>query len=269
MIFIDVNIPKLFEKMDEVDKELRDRECPQDGDWKTSPPAYVFITNHSFVYNLEGIQFERMGFAYGFKIDYFKGNTAYTSLRDARLMREKHIDMVRLIKSMREQDAVPATFDGDIPEFAFNKDLQEKRLLIGNKYLLPGKDGKDVVGILESATLSEPEKLAYGAYLLEDGTRAILTCPVSDEEIEAYKKYPDTFFGVPRHQGRKIDDPLELYDFFYDVYKKTNRDKLLEFVKSWPNFEEIQKLSDKELAETYCESLVYSVMRDKAKISST
>ena len=265
IIFIDVNIPKLLERMDEVDKELRDKECSTDGDWKNSPPAYVFITNHSFVYDLESVQFERMGFAYGFKIDYFKGNTAYTSLRDARLARERHINMVKLITSMREQDSIPATFDGDIPEFAFNKDLQEKRLLIGNKYLLPGKDGKDVIGILESATLSEPEKLVYGAYLLEDGTRAILTCPVSDQEIEAYRKYPDTFFGVPRHQGRKIDDPLELYDFFYDVYKKTNRDRLLEFMKSWPNFEEIQKLSDKELAETYCESLVYAAMRDQAQ----
>ncbi len=265
VIFIDVNIPRLLEKMDEVDKELRDRECSQSGDWKDSPPAYVFITNHSFVYDLESVQFERMGFAYGFKINYFKGNTAYTSLKDARLAREKHIDLVRLIKSMREQDSIPATFDGDIPEFAFNKDLQEKRLLIGNKYLLPGKDRKDVIGILESATLSEPEKVVYGAYLLEDGTRAILTCPVSDQEIEAYRKYPDTFFGVPRHQGRKIDDPLELYDFFYDVYKKTNRDRLLEFMKSWPNFEEIQKLSDKELAETYCESLVYAAMRDQTQ----
>jgi hypothetical protein len=265
VIFIDVNIPKLLERMDEVDKELRDKESSTDRDWRNSPPAYVFITNHSFVYDLGGLQFERMGFAYGFKIDYFKGNTAYTSLREARLTREKHIDMVKLIRSMREQDSIPATFDGDIPEFAFNKDLQEKRLLIGNKYLLPGKDGKDVVGILESATLSEPEKLVFGAYLLENGTRAIFTCPVSDEEIEAYKKYPDTFFGVPRHQGRKIDDPLELYDFFYDVYKKSSREKFLEFMKNWPNIEKLQKLSDKELAETYCENLVYAAMRDSSK----
>ena len=55
--------------------------------------------------------------------------------------------------------------------------------------------------------MAEYEKLAYGSYLLENGKRAIFTCPVSDEEIEAYKKYPDTFFGVPRNQGRKANDP--------------------------------------------------------------
>ncbi len=265
VIFIDVNIANLFERMNEVDQELQDRERSQERDWKTASPAYVFITNHSFVYDLDGTQFERMGFAYGFKIDYFRGNTAYTNLREARLAREKHIEMVRLIKSTREQDIIPSTFDGDIPEFAFNKDLQEKRLLIGNKYMLPDKDGNEIVGILESATLSEHEKLAYGSYLLENGKRAIVTCPVSDEEIEAYRKYPDTFFGVPRHQGRKIDDPLELYDFFYDVYSKSKKEKLLEFMHNWPNFSEIQNLEQNELSEVYCEGLVYSAMQDKRR----
>ena len=263
IIFIDVNIPKLFEKMHEIDQELKNKESSQSGEWGTAPPAYVFVTNHSFVYDLGGIHFERMGFAYGFKIDYFKANTAYTNLREARLSREKHIDMVKLIRSMRDQDQIPATFNGDIPEFVFNKDLQEKRLLIGNKYLLPGKDGKDIVGILESATLSEQEKLAFGSYLLENGTRAIFTCPVLDDEIAAYKKYPDTFFGVPRHQVKKIDDPLEFYDFFYDVYKKTSREKLLQFMEKWPHIDKLNELSDQELAEIYCENLVYSAMRDK------
>jgi len=266
VIFIDVNIPKLMEKMTVIDQELRDREKAQDGEWKNASPAYVFITNHSFVYDLDGTQFERMGFAFGFKIDYFKGNTAYTSLREARLARDKHIDMVKLIESMREQNTIPVTFDGDIPEFAFNKDLQGKRLLIGHKYLLPGKDGKEIVGILETATISEPEKKSYGSYLLEDGTRAIYTAPVTESEIEAYKKYPDTFFGVPRTQGRKTENALEFYDFMYDAYKHTPRERLLEFVKDWPNAEELKKLDTEELRIVYCENCTYSAMRDKKKI---
>lgn len=265
VVFIDVNISRMIDKMGEIEQQLKDIESSQDAEWRDSPPAYVFITNHAFVYDLEGIQFERMGFAYGFKIDYFKGNTEYTSLRDARIARDKHMDMVKLIKSTREQNEIPVTFDGDIPEFAFNKELKEKRLLIGNKYLIPGKNGKDAVGILESATILENEKLAYGSYLFEDGTRGICTCPVTDDEILAYKKYPDTFFGVPQGQGAKADDPLELYDFFHEVYKKTPREKLLEFMKDWPNIDEIKSLSGEELSIIYCESLVYSIMRDREK----
>ncbi|MDE2231987.1 MAG: hypothetical protein KGJ95_08005, partial [Candidatus Omnitrophica bacterium] len=261
IVFIDVNIPRLLEKMGEIEKELQNKESSQENDWKNAPPAYVFVTNHSFAYDLEGIQFERVGFAYGFKIDYFKVNTAYTSLREARISRDKHIDMVKLIKSTREQNEIPVTFDGDIPEFAFNKDLKEKRLLIGNRYLLPAQDGKDVVGILESATISENEKLAYGHYLLEDGTRAMFTCPVTDDEIVVYKRYPETFFGVPRRQGRKIDDPLELYDFFYETYKRTPRVKLLEFMKDFSDIAEISKLSNEELSVRYCEGLVYGALR--------
>lgn len=261
VIFIDVNIPKLMERMSMVEQELKDREASQDGEWKKAPPAYVFITNHSFAYDLEGVHFEQMGFAFGFKIDYFKGNTEYTSLRDARLARDNHIDMVKLIKSSREQNTIPVTFDGDIPEFAFNKELQEKRLLIGNKYIVPGKDGKDTIGILETATISIHEKLSYGSYLLQDGTRAIYTCPVTDEELEAYKKYPDTFFGVLRQQGRKADDPLDLYDFFYESYKSTPHERILEFVKDRPDFDALQKLSNMELLISYCEGLVYSAMK--------
>ncbi|MDD5692072.1 MAG: hypothetical protein PHP10_02715 [Candidatus Omnitrophica bacterium] len=265
VVFIDINIPKMFDKMAVIEQQLKDVESSQDAEWKKAPPAYVFMTNHAFVYDLEGVQFERIGFAYGFKIDYFKGNTEYTSLRDARMARDKHMDMVKLIKSTREQNDIPVTFDGDIPEFAFNKELKEKRLLIGNKYLIPGKDGKDAVGILESATILDNEKLAYGSYLFEDGTRGICTCPVTADEIAAYKKYPDTFFGVPRGQGAKTEDPLELYDFFHEVYKKTPREKLLEFMKDWPNIDEIKSLSGEELSIIYCESLVYSIMRDREK----
>jgi len=34
---------------------------------------------------------------------------------------------------------------------------------------------------------------------------------------------------------------------------------------NWPNLAKMQKLGDKELAETYCEGLVYAAMRDKAQ----
>lgn len=265
VIFIDVNVPRLKDKVSEVDKELQERETSQEDVWRNAPAAYVFITNHSFSYDLESEMFEKMGFAYGFKIDYFKGNTEYTSLREAHLARDKHIDMVGLIKSMKEQNTIPITFDGDIPEFAFNEDLQRKRLLIGNKYLIPDKEGKDVVGILETATISEHEKVAYGSYRLEDGTRIMCTNPVSDEELAAYKRHADTFFGVPRQQGRKADDSLELFDFFYESYKKAPRDRLLGFMKNRPDIESLKKLTDEELLTTCCEGWVYSAMLDSKK----
>lgn len=70
---------------------------------------------------------------------------------------------------------------------------------------------------------------------------------------------------MPRQQGRKIDDPLELYDLFYESYKKTPKEKLLDFMKNAPDIEELKKLNEEELRVRYCEGLVYSAMRDKIK----
>lgn len=265
IIFIDVNIPNLMEKMQEVDRELCNLEKCENGEWEKAPPAYVFVTNHSFTYDLEGMQFERIGFAFGFKINYFKADTKYTSLRDMRLARDKHIDMVRLIGSIREHNEIPVTFDGEIPEFAFNDDLRAKRLLIGGKYLIPDQDGKEVVGILESATMIIPEKKVWGAYCLEDSRRIICYTAVSAEEIDAYKKHPDTFFGVPRKQSKKIEDPLEFYDFIYETYKNTPREKLLEFMKDRPDIESLKKLSDEGLRITCCEGWTYGAMQSRTR----
>ncbi len=260
IIFIDVNIVDLLNQIPNIMAEITQKESSLTINNSPAPSTYLFITNHPFEYDLEGICEHRTGFAHGFKIPDFSFDFKFTNIRDVLKARKNHQDMFDLVKSICEHEEIPSTFDGDIPEFAFNKELQEKRLLIGNKYLLSGKDGKDTIGILETATISSHEKLAYGSYLLQDGTRATYTCPVTEEEIEAYKKYPDTFFGVPRQQGRKVNDPVELYDFFYDSYKATPRERILEFVKNRPDFSALQKLSDEELLISYCEGLVYSAM---------
>ena len=148
------------------------------------------------------------------------------------------------------------------------RSLQQNRLLIGNKYLLFKENGKDVIGILESATISEHEKMAWGAYRLEDGTTTVCSNPITDEELQAYKRHPDTFFGVPRRQGQKTDNPLELFDFFYKTYKKTSKEKLLELMKDRPDVEELRKLDCEELLVTCCEGWVYSAMRDSKKQSN-
>lgn len=261
VVFIDVNTPNLLSKMPQIIEELQQKETTLKIDNAPAPAAYIFVTNHSYAYDLEGCNFERIGFAQGFKIDDFKVDSKYTSLKEARLVRAKHNDMDVLIKSIREHNEIPVTFDGEIPEFAFDEQAKNRRLLIGNKYTVLDQDRNDVVGVLETATVVEQERVMYGAYRLENGKRIICTVPLTDDELRAYKKYPDTFFGVPLHQGRKANDPLELYDFFYEAYKKSSREKLLSFLKERTDIEELKKLNDEELLVTCCEGWVYSAIK--------
>jgi hypothetical protein len=234
-----------------------------------APAAYVFVTNHSFAYDLSGTSYERAGFAHGFKIADFKIKTMHTTIREAVDTREKHKEIDRVASSMKKYATIPSTFDGEIPLFAFNEVARSHRLLIGNSYLVSIEDGTKEIGILESASVTPSEKLVYGAYALRNGQRIICTTPISDEELEAYREHPDTFFGIPCQVTKKAETPIELYDFFYEAYKKTPKEKLLEFMKNWNDFEAMKTLPQGELSKIYCERAVYGAMAESKPCQKT
>jgi len=212
------------------------------------PPAYIFLSNHPYIYNLDTANFRRAVLAEGYKIPEFKMGAQFSSIRDALRAREKHADMEQLMKSIRTHYEIPTTFDGEIAEFAFGETVP--RLKIGHKYLVP----------TDGATVAEKEKLIYCAHKLEDGRSIIGTYPMTDEDLSAYKKHPDTFFGIYQPVGKETKDPMELFDFFYRNYSQTPKEKLLDFMKSHPDHEKLKQEPQKELAIIYCERLVYSVM---------
>ena len=226
-----------------------------------APEAYVFVTNHPCHYNLNSTHYGWAVLSEGFKIPDFKVDTEYSNIRDALRSRERHADMEQLIKSMKDHYEIPSTFDGEIPEFAFNKKIS--RLRIGQRYVIPSKDGTEVVGELTTAWISEPDKMVYGAYRLMDGRSIMATSPLTDEEFSAYKRHPDTFFGVYIKQGKEAKSPLELFDFFHDGYRHTPKERLLELMKEHTDYESLKKEQQKELAIIYCERLVYSVMSEQ------
>ncbi|MEI7752724.1 MAG: SEC-C metal-binding domain-containing protein, partial [Candidatus Omnitrophota bacterium] len=147
VVFIDLNIPKFtMDNIEDVIKEMDAAEGSMTIDGVPAPAAYVFVTNHSFAYDLSGTSYERAGFAHGFKIADFKIRTMHTTIREAVDMREKHKEIDRVATSMKKHATIPSTFDGEIPLFAFNEAACSHRLLIGNSYLVPTKDGAEEIG---------------------------------------------------------------------------------------------------------------------------
>jgi hypothetical protein len=57
-----------------------------------------------------------------------------------------------------------------------------------------------------------------------------------------------------------LQTPLQLYDFLFETYGKSTRQDLLRFLENRTGIEELGKLSCEELAEIYCEGLVYTTM---------
>jgi hypothetical protein len=266
VVFIDINVPEAADEVQnltwpqEAIWSLRGKEKNLTIEGKPAPEAYVFISNHPFHFSLGTPEPRHVFLGEGFKIPDFKLDFTSSNIREALRTREKHYPMFKVVDSVKEHSEIPSTFDGEIPEFAFGN-IKIPRLKIGEKYLVPQKDQTEVVGILKEATVSEKDKIVLGVYKLEDGRQIIASCPITDEELSAYRKYPDTFFGVYKPKPRGIKDGLDMFDFLYATYQHTSKEKLLEFLQGHPDFKRLKEESQKELAITYCERLVYSNYR--------
>lgn len=234
---------------------------------RLAPQAYVCLTNYPDQYYLDDSRFLGVAAFLGYKIRDFGEGAKFESIRAAVRARERHIEVFGLMKSMAEHAELPSTFDGQLPSIAFGERVAP-RLMVGQRYLVPDSSGKDVPGILADAVVNVEKGEAIGIYNLDRGEAIIATCPLSAEELEDYRRHPDTFFGVYKKQGRKIDNPVELFDFFFDSYKDTPKERLIEFVKNASDFEQLKDMPQEELAEIVCERWAYSIIHANQSVAT-
>lgn len=149
LIFIEVNVPddtddqRTVEVLGGVLKSLRAKETTLTIAGQPAPPAYVIVTNNPFHYS-PNAPCKRCGLVEGFKMPDFRFGEHSPSLREALTIREKHQEVLCLMESMAKHTHPPSTFDGEIPEFAFDQKIE--RLIIGDKYVLPNGDGSEIQG---------------------------------------------------------------------------------------------------------------------------
>jgi hypothetical protein len=156
------------------------------------PPAYVFLTNAPWEHDLDGTEMRQLALGNSFHINEFKIDHAYPSLGAAINGRQAHIEMHGLLKSMYKHNDIPSTFDGDNPEFAFEN--AGHRLTIGDRFVVPDADGNEVAGVLASAIVMEAEKAATCVVNTDDGRGIIVKMPLTEAELSAWKRHPETSF---------------------------------------------------------------------------
>lgn len=266
IVFIDINVPDDGSEaggpanMNSAIRKLRAFEGKLING-QPLPSAYLIVTNTPWQHHLDSTSF-RSGFDIdGFQIPDFKADVPAPSLRAAIEARERHIEMHELIESIKDHSEIPITFDGEIPEFAFNEGLP--RLLIGQHYLVPDEGGNERPGKLTTATVMEAEKKAFCGLTLDNGKGIICTWPLSDLEMAAWRRHPDTFFGEVGQRTTKANTPLELYDFFFKSYRDTPKERLLEFMAGASDFTELAKLDQAKLASIFAERCVNGALASK------
>jgi hypothetical protein len=266
VIFIDVNTPSFVDKIEIISKEIRDKERTLTIKGEPAPSAYIFVTNHPFEYDLEGVSTQqKSGFVDGYKIPDFNFDVKFFNIRDVLKSRKNHEDILHLIKSIQEHHEIPSTFDAEPPELAHGS--VPVRLIIGNKYVVPDENGNSEPAILVTAAVSQVEKKIYGIYKTLSGKQITCANPITEEELIAYIRQPETFFGVPLQVVEKISTPMDFFDSCYKTYRNSTKEELLEFLKDSPDFNNLKNLDQEELAISYCERFAYAAARATHKKS--
>lgn len=212
------------------------------------PAALVFITNYPDHHHLDSQVPDAGATVEGFKVDDYRTGRLLTVAQKIE-MRARNPEVEALLSSIHEHIDVPSTFEGEIPG------LPSNRLLIGHRYQMD--DG--AVGTLESACVIDENGKVALVIDRDEGGRAIYTNQLSPEELAAWKRYPETFFGQICQRPGPINDPIELYDSLKATYVHTPKEKLLQFMGE--HGVRLAALTHPELLDVYVQGMVNSVMQ--------
>lgn len=257
VIFIEVNVPDIisgegFEGWPRAALgQIRQAEKMKAPDGSEKESAYVVVTNHVFHNNLDAPSNGPQTLAAGFRIADFGPDVPFNRLKDVLDSEERHQEIFALLDSMRSHYSVPSTFDGEIPELAFDLPSDTPRMKFGQWYLIPDADRREIPAKLYEANVLD--KTVYGCYETSDGRHIMCTSPLTEAEFAAWKKHPDTFFGEVRQISKGAKNWLELAKFFFETYQHTPADLLLEWMKEMPDITELKKLPQREIAIVFCE----------------
>jgi len=220
------------------------------------PPAYVLLTNTPWEHTLDTTDARCSILADGFHMPDFKMDKRFGSLREAIDARQAHIEIHDLLKSLKEHQTIPSTFDGENPSLAFGD--VESGLTVGNRYRIHDETGAEIEGVLTSAVVVEEEGSALCSVQTDDDRTYIRKVPLTKAELEAWKRHPETFFGRLEKKF-EVKDALGAYDFCMASYTQTPRDKLLKFLAGAADIKHFATLDQPALASIYCERLAMNM----------
>lgn len=231
--------------------------------------AYVVLSNFPFRYDLDGTNFTRAALLEGIIIPGLDGKAVrFASPRKLAEFRTEHADLFRFVESLVKMQ-IPATLDGRLPSAAFG--APETRLLVGERYFVKDRDGREVAGELIQALVRENEMSIVGLFRLDDGNTIFCSIPLTEAELSLYRDSPETFFGTCESK-KTIEDPGEFYELLLSTYRQTPRERLLELMIGHPDIESLRKLPQLELAKVYADrtamSLPWSIGRQKDSVSA-
>ena len=261
VVFIDIDMPTITQLeqfkavADFAVPKLRELQDTLQIGGRPAPPAYVFVSNIPDHRRTGDASFGFQAFAVGFKNPDFGEGAVHQGMHALLKARERHADILSLKDAAKVRQRVPSTFDGSNPALAFSND-PIPRLTIGRWYQVPDGQGGEVAAQLCEAAVLGNAKTAFCIYRTREGHHITCTNTLTDDEVRAYDLHPETFFGVMKNNvTHKAETVIDLFDFLFETYQHTPKEKLLEFLSGVPDVQELAKQNQRDLAITYCERM--------------
>jgi len=272
IVFIDTNDGRLEVGRDNrnpialVEAENQLKMYERDPIAKTLPPAYVIATYDPAEHHLDAIDLPFGMLLWGFHVGDLK--PGLRTLPQQVETRRRHAPIFALLESIQKYRQIPVTFDGEAE--AFLGKSSEGRLRVGQRLKVPRPDGTEIEATLESGVVVPEWKAASCVIASDDQQRFIVQIPLTDEELRAHAQHPSTFFGViDRNAGRLgLRTSLDLFNFLWETYSKSPREKLIEFMEHAPDFERLKEMTQEDLATEYCTRMANSIMQSEREIQA-
>lgn len=270
VVFLDLDLPMLtsIEQVDMVAdfalREVRELEATLQINGSPAPAAYVFVTNTPDHRHAGDVSYGFQAVATGFKIPDFGHGVVQHGMHEVMRSREKHADILALKEAAKIRHMIPSTFDGSNPALAFSAD-PIPRLRVGDWYVVPDGTGTAIETQLCQGIVFEAQKAALCIYRTKAGLYIICQSALTDDELQAYRLHPGTFFGVVDNNAarKKVETAADWFDFFFETYQHTPKEKLLEFLSGASDYDELAKQNQRDLSITYCERMALHVHSQK------
>lgn len=216
---------------DKAKAAIRDAENNMTVDGAPISPAYVIITNHSFLANedvtgtpcycaLETIKMH--DFPFGRPMEIEAALEGY----------DKHRDIIWLMEAWKKANNVPINFDGSPPELVDSDGKPQRTVKIGDTFEVSGMDGKVVrAKVEEISSWGNKCMVAVGV----DGHQWLVDMPLTEGEAQAARRYTDAVFGKDNASHTlRDDDPFDLYDWLLKAHANMTQEQVDGFFERNP-----------------------------------
>lgn len=269
VVMIEINVPDQLKASGTLDgwpaaalKQIRDNEGATDKNGAPLSPAYVFVTNHAFHNDLTGTGGSIQALAAGYRIPDFGPDVHYQGYAGVMAARARHAPMMALIESIKTHYHIPATFDGELPS-SLVVGAGSPQLKFGELYSIPDEEGSALAGRLYNASVDPKSGTLHAAFELDDGRHIIAVDTLISEEMDEYRKFPDTYFGEVLKPGGKCESFVDLCDWLFETFQQTPRDTLLKFMANAKDIEQLKLLNQRDLAIAYAERMASVLHKPK------